>query len=51
MGRSVASRWEFHAMSGIFQGGTKKIHRLEGWLGVEEGTGNSYKPKEKQEEE
>src|SRR5512136_1779814 len=30
MGRSVPSKWEFHAFMGVFQRATKRIDRLEG---------------------
>ncbi|TLZ46194.1 MAG: RNA methyltransferase [Methanobacteriota archaeon] len=30
LGRAVPSKWEFHALMGVFQGATKRIQRLEG---------------------
>ncbi len=30
MGRAVPSKWEFHALMGVLQRATKRIHRLEG---------------------
>lgn len=30
MGRAVPSKWEFHALMGVFQRATKRIQRLEG---------------------
>lgn len=30
LGRAVPSKWEFHALMGVFQGATKRIRRLEG---------------------
>ncbi|OGS49108.1 MAG: hypothetical protein A3K68_01620 [Euryarchaeota archaeon RBG_16_68_13] len=30
MGRAVPSKWEFHALMGVFQRATKRIRRLEG---------------------
>lgn len=35
LGRAVPTKWEFHALMGVFQRATKRIHRLERDRGIE----------------
>ncbi len=35
LGRAVPSKWEFHALMGVYQRATKRIRRLEGTRGIE----------------